>query len=750
MSINLVDMVADHLLPGFGFFGATDPFALRIDVDREIEGFALTIRGAKPEFLNIGSIEFVSDDGQFIERSELIKSAHLSTVYSGQMGDECAERIIAGKLIHSEKEAEPRLEVRFRGPTKVSFIIVRNRGDGYGRRSRFLNVEVLSGEAWELIYENDTAERRRRALAELCEISKVELTVESTADVLPQVERIREGLRRKFEAGPPDLEPLDLCRLLPLHIESAGTTDFYLLVVATIILKHIGGRHYTPTAALRPLKPVLSSSIAIERARQATSRLDGLWTGATAPVVFAKHRIMKSCPMLDRRDEYLSALDQAFEVLEGMGVTVMLCYGSLLGAVRDGAFIPHDDDVDVLCYYGAENREEAVLGRTRIIEQLKGLGYPVWAVGEDNFHVTFNKCSLDFFICWSDGEELELLMEKYRSRAIRRSIVLPPSKVRLYDRTYSAPANPPLFLEERYGDGWRAPDPYHEWPWKIERFEGLPRASVIRGQGLRAEQPRRSIDRTAMIAWGQRIGGARTSPPKNSLPIISCAIEAGFDAVELDVRISRDDVPVLAHDDKLIGPDGSIMVTQSSAEELSRFNLGLWEERPCFVSTLSHALTLADGKDVMIDPRMKPEQLRLVRQAVDTAHFDRSRLLFCVYDVASAHELVALFPESVLLWKIGLQFHEIGSVDLDKASALGMDGVMLVWPLYDQDFSAITDELRARGLRVLYYIHGGGFPVRPYPDDPTRSLQNMIDAGVDYVTSTAHHLPLFRELVGLD
>lgn len=605
MNVDYKRMVADHLLPGFGFFGATDPFALRVDVNAEIRGVALTIRAPRPEFLNIGSIEFFGRNGEIIDRAELVKAVVMSSTYGDVSADSCRDQVVEGRLFHTGKEAAPRVEITFKLSVEISHLVVRNRGDGNGRRSRCLNVEALSDEGWSLIYENDTVGGRRQALDELCAISGVELNLTSTADILPEVERVREGLRRKFEAAPPEMDFLSLCRLLPLHLDAPGTTDFHLLVLATIVLKLIGGRGHVPTALLRPLRPVLSSSIVIERVQAEATRLHTLWTGTTAPVALTKHGIHKSCPMLERREEYLRAMDQACETLEGLGVTTMLCYGSLLGAVRGGAFIPHDDDVDFLCFYGAKTREQALQVRQRLLEQLEDLGHRPWGIWKNNFHVTFNGCPLDFFICWSDGHNLELLMEHYRSRTIDHSIVLPPSAVKLYDRTYKAPANPTAFLEERYGAGWRRPDPYHEWPWEIERLEGDSAAPALREREPRRRPPRRSIGRTSMIAWGQRIGGARSSPPMNSLPIISRAIEVGFDAVELDVRVSRDGVPVLAHDDRLIGPDGTIVVTQSSLDQLSRFNLGFWRDRPCFVPTLSEALTLAGDKDVMVDPRLR-------------------------------------------------------------------------------------------------------------------------------------------------
>ena len=45
--------------------------------------------------------------------------------------------------------------------------------------------------------------------------------------------------------------------------------------------------------------------------------------------------------------------------------------------------------------------------------------------------------------------------------------------------------------------------------------------------------------------------GASAVAPENSMPAFTAAIEAGADGIEFDVRLSRDGVPVIIHDDTL-------------------------------------------------------------------------------------------------------------------------------------------------------------------------------------------------------
>ena len=81
--------------------------------------------------------------------------------------------------------------------------------------------------------------------------------------------------------------------------------------------------------------------------------------------------------------------------------------------------------------------------------------------------------------------------------------------------------------------------------------------------------------------------------PENSLAAYRAAVEHGY-GITMDVRITRDGVPVLFHDERLYrmtGVDGS--VENSTLEELKALQLGRSEET---IPTLQEALDLIDGQ----------------------------------------------------------------------------------------------------------------------------------------------------------
>ena len=81
--------------------------------------------------------------------------------------------------------------------------------------------------------------------------------------------------------------------------------------------------------------------------------------------------------------------------------------------------------------------------------------------------------------------------------------------------------------------------------------------------------------------------------PENSLAAYRAAVEHGY-GVTMDVRVTRDGVPVLFHDQRLYRMTGAeSTVENSTLEELKELRLGRSEET---IPTLEEALQLIDGQ----------------------------------------------------------------------------------------------------------------------------------------------------------
>lgn len=182
-------------------------------------------------------------------------------------------------------------------------------------------------------------------------------------------------------------------------------------------------------------------------------------------------------------DDLLDRTKQVLDVLrERCGLPAYISYGTLLGAVRDGALIGHDTDMDAAYLSAHEHPVDVIRESFRIQRALQQHG---WRVGRTSagFIQVFLKGpdgstrSLDIFTCFSADGHL------YQTSQVRvplaRSVIEPLGSVTLHGREFPAPADPEALLEAMYGAGWRVPDPafHFETPTEARRrfggwFEG--------------------------------------------------------------------------------------------------------------------------------------------------------------------------------------------------------------------------------------------------------------------------------------
>ena len=127
-----------------------------------------------------------------------------------------------------------------------------------------------------------------------------------------------------------------------------------------------------------------------------------------------------------------------------------------------------------------------------------------------------------------------------------------------------------------------------------------------------------------------------SAAPENSLPSFTAAIDAGY-AIELDVQLSKDGVPMVFHDASLArvcGVEGKIW--DYTKDELKAMKLfGSEETSP----TLEEALALIDGQaPILVEYKM---------DKVDTAVCEAGHALLKDYDGAYA---IQCFHPLALMW----------------------------------------------------------------------------------------------------
>lgn len=206
---------------------------------------------------------------------------------------------------------------------------------------------------------------------------------------------------------------------------------------------------------------------------------------------------------------------------------------------------------------------------------------------------------------------------------------------------------------------------------------------------------------------------------ENTLASFRSAFTAGADAVELDVRLSRDGVPVVVHDATLKRLWGANRpVAEVTAAEIGELTGG-------GVPTLRQALAATFPERVLIDlPERLPDT---ARAAVRTVREDGSggRVYYCG-DPGALRAVRAADPDAeiALTWKRSAPVRESLLRDLRPA-----------WLNYR--FGLVTAE-------TVAHARARGYRIGAWTADSRRVMRRLLALGVDAIT-TNHVAVLRRE-----
>ncbi|MEU5834998.1 glycerophosphodiester phosphodiesterase [Streptomyces diacarni] len=210
--------------------------------------------------------------------------------------------------------------------------------------------------------------------------------------------------------------------------------------------------------------------------------------------------------------------------------------------------------------------------------------------------------------------------------------------------------------------------------------------------------------------------GAPFVARENTLPSFRAAVTAGADAVELDVRLTRDGVPVVLHDSTLTRLWGhDVAVAALTRQRLASLAAG--------VPTLSEALAATRAVRTLIDlpdPAAVPATVAAVREA-DAAE----RVYYCGGPVA---------------------MRRVRAAEPGAEVALSWDRAAPVRP-------TLLEELRPRWLNYGFGLltaplvaraHADGRLVSAWTADRVRTMRRLAAMGVDAIT-TNHIERLVRD-----
>ena len=223
--------------------------------------------------------------------------------------------------------------------------------------------------------------------------------------------------------------------------------------------------------------------------------------------------------------------------------------------------------------------------------------------------------------------------------------------------------------------------------------------------------------------------GLSATYPENTLPAFEQALKLNIDAIEFDVRMTRDGVPVLSHDERIdrCGDGKTGRIGDFTFEELRKLDFGRWKS-PEFagtrIPTLFELLDLVDSRrpDLFLCVELKENDCCCARMVIEELG-RRNRLGNC--------SIISFCPE--ILYYVH-----------------GMDGSVLLHGFIDEadlDLPGKREYLNIirrvgiwRELLSKTYcakLHALGIEVDSWAADNAEQLRAMLDCDVDTITSNA-------------
>ena len=146
--------------------------------------------------------------------------------------------------------------------------------------------------------------------------------------------------------------------------------------------------------------------------------------------------------------------------------------------------------------------------------------------------------------------------------------------------------------------------------------------------------------------------GVKDIAPENTIESISKAFELGLDCVEIDVKISKDQIPLLIHDDTLDRTtNGSGTVSNFKFDVISKLDAGYFfykSKTTVRVPSLNKVLKEITNKKKSINIELKPnqglEKLNVDKIVNEIKNFSLENIFFSSFDLESCIYLKNKLP----------------------------------------------------------------------------------------------------------
>ncbi len=148
--------------------------------------------------------------------------------------------------------------------------------------------------------------------------------------------------------------------------------------------------------------------------------------------------------------------------------------------------------------------------------------------------------------------------------------------------------------------------------------------------------------------------GVKNLCPENTIESIKKAFDLGLNYIEVDVKISRDEIPILLHDDTLDRTtNGTGIAIEFDYDNLKILDAGEYfykKKTQCIIPKLNDILNLCIERKKNINIELKPNkgfEIENVSKVFElTKNIKNIEFFFSSFDIISFIEISKIFPQS--------------------------------------------------------------------------------------------------------